>query len=205
MKKLLVMSAALLFFGINAYAANGDLVVNGKLQVNGNLQYANGSTQTSAWLPAGTIIMYGGSTSPTGWLLADGSAVSRTTYSALFAAMGTTYGAGDGSTTFNLPDFRGLFPKGTGTTNRAAGKDASGNFYSGILGQYAQDKMQGHKHSVGTYYGGSGSGNAQGTPWNNLYATQYTGDPSNDGTNGIPRTAHTTEPQSLGVNFIIKY
>ena len=65
--------------------------------------------------------MYGGEAAPTGWLLAAGSAVSRTTYATLFAAIGTTYGAGDGSTTFNLPDFRGVFPKGTGTTTRAAG------------------------------------------------------------------------------------
>ena len=59
---------------------------------------------------AGVIQMYAGTTPPDGWLLCDGSAVSRTTYAALFAVIGTTYGAGDGSTTFNLPDLRGLQP-----------------------------------------------------------------------------------------------
>ena len=51
--------------------------------------------------------MYGAASAPTGWLLCDGSAVSRSTYATLFALIGTTYGAGDGSTTFNVPDMRG--------------------------------------------------------------------------------------------------
>jgi microcystin-dependent protein len=59
------------------------------------------------FLPAGCVIPYAGSTSPAGWLLCAGQAVSRTEYGALFAVVGTTYGSGDGSTTFNLPDLRG--------------------------------------------------------------------------------------------------
>jgi len=58
-------------------------------------------------VPFGTVFPFAGSTAPTGWLLAFGQAVSRTTYSKLFAAISTTYGSGDGSTTFNLPDLRG--------------------------------------------------------------------------------------------------
>lgn len=57
--------------------------------------------------PAGIIEMYGGDTAPEGYLMCDGSAVSRTTYSDLFEAIGTAYGNGDGSTTFNLPNFKG--------------------------------------------------------------------------------------------------
>ena len=57
--------------------------------------------------PAGSVMDYAGSTAPTGWLLCYGQAVSRTGYAALFSAIGTTYGVGDGSTTFNLPDLRG--------------------------------------------------------------------------------------------------
>jgi hypothetical protein len=60
----------------------------------------------------GMVAAYAGSSAPSGWLLCDGTAVSRTTYSALFAAIGTSYGAGDGSTTFNLPDLRGRVPVG---------------------------------------------------------------------------------------------
>jgi microcystin-dependent protein len=62
--------------------------------------------------PIGVILPYGGSAAPTGWLLAYGQAVSRTTYAALFAVYSTTYGVGDGSTTFNVPDLRGRVPAG---------------------------------------------------------------------------------------------
>jgi microcystin-dependent protein len=57
--------------------------------------------------PSGSVISYAGASAPTGWLLCSGQTVSRTTYSSLFAAIGTTYGVGDGSTTFTLPDMRG--------------------------------------------------------------------------------------------------
>ncbi|MGE0229322.1 MAG: phage tail protein [Dehalococcoidia bacterium] len=62
--------------------------------------------------PIGEITMYGGSAAPSGWLLCDGSAVSRATYADLFAAIGVNYGAGNGSTTFNLPNLVGRFPVG---------------------------------------------------------------------------------------------
>lgn len=62
--------------------------------------------------PAGVMAPFAGSAAPTGWLLCAGQAVSRTTYAALFTAIGTTWGAGDGSTTFNLPDMRGRVPAG---------------------------------------------------------------------------------------------
>ena len=66
-------------------------------------------------VPIGTILDFAAATAPTGYLVCDGSAVSRTTYSALFAVIGTTWGAGDGSTTFNIPDFRGRTSIGSGT------------------------------------------------------------------------------------------
>lgn len=62
--------------------------------------------------PVGGVIMMATSTAPTGWLECNGAAVSRTTYSSLFAIVGTTFGVGDGSTTFNLPDLRGEFVRG---------------------------------------------------------------------------------------------
>lgn len=57
-------------------------------------------------VPIGSVVMYGGSTAPTGWLLCNGQAVSRTTYITLFTVIGTTYGVGDGSLTFNVPDLQ---------------------------------------------------------------------------------------------------
>ena len=62
--------------------------------------------------PAGTVIFYAANTAPTGFLKANGAAVSRSTYADLFTAIGTTFGVGDGSTTFNVPDMRGYFPRG---------------------------------------------------------------------------------------------
>lgn len=62
--------------------------------------------------PTGTVTMFAGASAPTGWLICDGSAISRTTYADLFTAIGTTYGAGDGSTTFNLPNLKGRVPVG---------------------------------------------------------------------------------------------
>src|SRR3990167_2477029 len=64
---------------------------------------------------AGFVVPYGSSTAPSGWLLCNGDAVSRSTYDALFTIIGTTFGVGDGSTTFNVPDLRGRAPIGSGT------------------------------------------------------------------------------------------
>jgi len=75
----------------------------------------NVTTELSAALrPPGEIALSASTSMGTGWLLCDGSQVSRTTYSALFLAIGTRYGIGDGSTTFTLPDFRGRSPIGAG-------------------------------------------------------------------------------------------
>jgi microcystin-dependent protein len=72
--------------------------------------------------PAGTVQSFAGLNPPSGWLLCDGTAVSRTTYAVLFAAIGVIYGVGDGATTFNLPDMRGKVSvaagQGVGLTNR---------------------------------------------------------------------------------------
>jgi microcystin-dependent protein len=89
----------------------------------GNLLTSNGTTWTSAAAPAGVItggiLMWGTATAPTGYLLCNGTAVSRTTYATLFGIISTTFGAGDGSTTFNLPDYRDRFAVGAGTTYSA--------------------------------------------------------------------------------------
>lgn len=73
------------------------------------INFPNNSQQVVAYLPAGMVQYFANSTVPTGWFQCNGALVSRTTYADLFAAIGTTYGAGDGSTTFALPDTRGQF------------------------------------------------------------------------------------------------
>ena len=83
----------------NGIAAIGNAVIGGSLTLAGNLSVTGGSTI----VPVGTITLYPSSTPPTGFLICSGQAVSRGTYAALFALVGTTFGNGDGSTTFNLP------------------------------------------------------------------------------------------------------
>jgi microcystin-dependent protein len=111
-------TSLILIGGANIVTAAGDTATF-RSEGGGNwrmIGYQRASGQPVAGsLPAGAVMPYAGSTAPSGWLLADGSAVSRTTFAALFSAISTTFGAGDGSTTFNLPDMRGKFPVGAGT------------------------------------------------------------------------------------------
>lgn len=88
-------------------------------------------TDVAPLLPAGSVIAWSGSTAPSGWLKCDGAAISRTAYAALFAITSTTYGAGDGSTTFDLPDLRGRVLSMAGT-NISLGDTTSSQFASGI-------------------------------------------------------------------------
>lgn len=74
------------------------------------------NAKASVGTPTGVVQAFAGSTTPQGWLLCDGSAVSRTDYAALYAVIGTTYGAGDGSTTFNLPNLVDKFVEGSATS-----------------------------------------------------------------------------------------
>ena len=91
--------------------------------------------------PVGSIMPYAGATAPTGWLLADGSAVSRTTYAALYAVIGTTYGVGNGSTTFNVPNLKNSVPVGSGDTYARA---ATGGASTVTL---SSSNIPGHTHS----------------------------------------------------------
>jgi len=106
--------------------------------VSGTVYVANGAA-SGAWarlVPLGIISPYGGTTAPSLWLLCYGQAVSRTTYTDLYAIAGTTYGAGDGSTTFNIPDLRG---------RAVAGQDdmggTSANRLTGITGGINGDTL----------------------------------------------------------------
>lgn len=93
-------------------------------------------------LPAGAIMAFAHGSPAPGWLIADGSAVSRSTYSALFAAISTLHGSGDGSTTFNLPDLRGIFVRGSGS------QVIAGFTYTGAFGGKQGDSFRSHTHAV---------------------------------------------------------
>jgi len=90
----------------------------------------------------GEVIYYAADTAPFGFLIADGSAISRTTFAALFGVIGTTYGVGDGSTTFNIPDLRGVFPRGL---DRNKGYDVDRT-----IGSYQADDFKSHTHYITT-------------------------------------------------------
>jgi microcystin-dependent protein len=105
----------------------------------------------SKLVPVGCVMSYAGTTAPGGWLLCDGSAISRTTYATLFGVIGTTFGAGDGSTTFNLPDLRGRVPVGKdnmgGTSaNRVTGAGTQGATGGAQTHTLSVAEMPSHAH-----------------------------------------------------------
>ena len=91
-------------------------------------------------VPSGAVLYFAGRTAPAGWLKANGAALSRTAYAALFAAIGTTYGAGDGRSTFNLPDLRGEFLRGW---DDGRGVDTGRGF-----GSAQAHALQSHQHGL---------------------------------------------------------
>lgn len=168
-------------------------------------QGGTGTTTGPATVPPGTLLSGPWTTAPAGYLKANGALVSRTTYAALFAAIGTTGGAGDGSTTFALPDYRGEFIRGL--------DDGRGIDTGRVLGSEQLDALQGHLHGVDAtrtvtfWWQNGGSGNwPSSTGWGNIQNT--TTGPSSvqpDGTNGTPRTAAETRPRNVAALICIKY
>jgi len=156
----------------------------------------------------GTIAYFARSSPPEGWLKCDGSAVSRVTYANLFTAIGETYGAGDGSTTFNLPDLRGEFVRGW--------DDGRGVDSGRVFGSAQMDALQGHKHRLPSAYSG-GTANA---PYGTFGSTPQTFNHSDgattsnghlsstpsddDGTNGSPRVAVETRSRNVALLACIK-
>jgi len=112
------------------------------------------ATKDEVFFP-GEIRWLAGSVVPLGWLKANGAAVSRTTYAALFAAITTTYGAGDGSTTFALPDLRGEFIRGW--------DDGKGTDAGRALGSKQAQSIQNHVHNNGNFVTGGPSGSQDGS------------------------------------------
>jgi len=125
---------------------------------------------------AGLIYPYAGSTAPTGYLMCDGSAVSRITYADLFEAIGTTYGAGDGSTTFNVPDLRGRIPLGS-SSDYALGS-TGGAAEVTLTKEQSGLPSHGHGFTQPTVNGGkttTGGGGAHGHQHRGYYNTSWDG------------------------------
>ncbi|MBM3556935.1 MAG: hypothetical protein FJX47_15435 [Alphaproteobacteria bacterium] len=129
--------------------------------------------------PVGTILAYGGATIPSGWLDCDGSAISRSTYAALFTALGTTWGAGDGSTTFNLPDLRGRTAIGAGTGSGLSARTlgATGGAETHVL---TVPEIPPHTHQIPSLLDTFAAGGVQhwwldNPPTSNTFASYSTG------------------------------
>jgi len=151
---------------------------------------------SQALSPVGSVISFAGSEAPAGWLLCDGTAYSRTTYSALFAVTGTAYGNGNGSTTFNVPDLRGRVSVGLDATDEnLAAADALGEAGGEETHTLSVAEIPPHSHQVYTP-GISGSGIVLGYGAN--WADGYIGNTGGGG-------SHNNLQPYLTFNAIIKY
>ena len=127
----------------------GDISVAGGLDVAGDVDVTGDVKVDGAiLLPAGLIFPFGNTSAPTGYLACDGSAVSRTTYAALFAAIGTVWGVGNGSTTFNVPDQRGGFLRGVGSHGSET-MSAGGPYAGPAVGSFQGDLFHGKLPTAG--------------------------------------------------------
>jgi microcystin-dependent protein len=170
--------------------------------------------------PTGGLIMWGTGTAPTGWLLCAGAAVSRTTYAALFAVVGTTFGVGDGSTTFNLPNYTNRMPYGTTVATTGGSADA-------VVVAHTHTGSTSTASLTGNVYGISESFASGGGATDGIFTkggaftvnlTPVANDPGNagsfsidashshsftTGSSGVSGT-NANLPPYLGINFIIK-
>jgi microcystin-dependent protein len=179
--------------------------------------------------PVGVVNMWVTGTAPTGWLLCQGQAVSRSTYGSLFTVLSTTYGAGDGSTTFNLPDLRGRVPMGAGTgrnvadnanlTARTLGAKVSDD--ESVTLTAAQSGVPAHSHSITdkahahTQSGREVASTAGGAPalidpsfgvGGTTTGSSFTGITStNNNSAADAASAHNNVQPSTVINFIIKH
>lgn len=143
----------------------------------------------------GEVFLFAASSAPSGALKANGALISRTTYAALFAALGTMFGAGDGSTTFQLPDCRGEFFRGW--------DDSRGIDSGRALGSWQGDLLRNHTHNTAaSAYGGKlGSGSY-------AYAPFYGSAAQNDYPTGNPLGGYAgaeTRPRNVALLACIQY
>ena len=164
--------------------------------------------QGGGGVPAGTVLSFAGDTEPEGFLFTEGQEILRNAYPNLFAVIGTTYGEGDGETTFNLPDYREMVLVGAGQNAKLDIKVH--DVYD--LGKFKDDQMQGHSHnfewsngnpnnSYGGLMSGGGSYNSVTTGKTVLTIKGV----ATDGENGTPRVGSTTHSKQIGIKYIIKY
>ena len=193
----------------NIFSKNNEILFRVGAADNDNYTRAvSFSLLSSTILPVGTIITSARATAPDGFLLCSGAAISRTAYADLFSAIGTAYGAGDGSSTFNIPDLRGEFIRGADNGRGVDGGRALGSTQSdairNITGQFAG---YGDRFLINEFSGTFGHiGYASrrisvvGEDYNE---TSYNG--ANFDASRVVPTANENRPRNVAVNFYIKY
>jgi microcystin-dependent protein len=204
--------------GVSATQLASNSVTTAKI-LDTNITLAKLAAEVSAFLlPTGTVLSFAGASTPSGFLLCDGSAISRTTYASLFTAIGVAHGNGDGSTTFHLPDYRGRFLRGrdagtsrdpdagSRTASNSGGNsgDAVGSVQSAQTSSHTHTITDpGHLHAVGFNTAGgatidsqAATGTAGGTYNTNGASTGITGTNATGG--------NETRPINANVNYIIK-
>lgn len=204
MKNIITILATIIGFGFSQ-----EFEVDGNLKVQGDIIFSDASTMASAssGIPAGILAPFAGSTAPDGWLLCDGSAVSRTTYSSLFAVVAATYGAGDGSTTFGLPDLRGRMALGLdnmGGTSADRVTNVQADAMGGADGEethiLTEDEMAIHSHALRRIT--SGSSSDSGFEYSTSTYSSHD-NPSIEEAGGDQ--PHNNMPPYMALNYIIKY
>lgn len=166
----------------------------------------SGNLSFTPSVPAGSVIPYAGSTAPSGWLFCNGQAINRTTYSALFTTIGTTYGVGDGSLTFNIPDMRGRVPAGLDVDSSGfalritvTASDVSGTVLGSTGGTQTHTLTAGELPTSATFQAENSHGGQRGTGSSGLAQTPIE----------IPLTGANDEPHlnlqpTIILNYIIK-
>ena len=193
----------------NIFSKNNEILFRGGSKDDENyIRAVSFSLLSSTILPVGTIITSARATTPDGFLLCNGAAISRTAYADLFSAIGTAYGAGDGSSSFNIPDLRGEFIRGAdngrGVDGGRALGSAQGDAIRNIVGGFAG---YGDRFLINEFSGAFGHiGYASrrisvvGEDYNE---TSYNG--ANFDASRVVPTANENRPRNVAVNFYIKY
>jgi microcystin-dependent protein len=212
-----------------------DTIVNGDINSTANIAWSKLAADTNNIYtnPIGMISPFAGSTAPTGWLMCNGQAVSRTTYSALFSLIGTTYGTGDNTTTFNIPDLMGRTPigvgSGSGLSTRLLGDKVGAESLPAHVHTIDHDHASAttntepnHVHTYSERASNTGDSTSTAPAWDSSSdtvdgGTFYAGNPAgahshtldlpnytgNSGSTGTGN--HGVMQPSLALNYIIKY
>jgi microcystin-dependent protein len=187
---------------------DGDTSMNNEIQtlsvIGNSLSISNGNAVSMPGVPIATILAFAGVNIPSGYLICDGSAISRTTYSNLYNVIGNSWGAGNNSTTFNLPDLRGQFVRGVAGSSAAdpnvstrTAKYSGGNTGNSV-GSYQVDEYKSHNHSL--------TGNeTAGVGIPNQYVAKGTNDANTFGLSTSSSGGSETRPKNAYVYFIIKF